>query len=112
MSTRFAGATTEVDYGEVWKVGIEAREVCDEAAEEGHAQERVGTDGEEPQAGDRDRLERSPREGRKSPRAEIDQEVSGEEALNQPPTFGFTPATGWVFFHSSNTFSSSGLNVG
>jgi hypothetical protein len=58
-----------VAHGEVWKVGIEERQIRNAAAEKGHAEERTwrqGRDGQEPQAGDCDWLERSAEEGRES----------------------------------------------
>ena len=38
--------------------------------------------------------------------------TAGLADRSQPPTLGFTPSRGWVFFHSSNSFSSCGLSVG
>jgi len=47
----------EVMYGEVRAVGIEASRVGDASSKEGHAQERLGPQGKEPEAGDCDRAE-------------------------------------------------------
>jgi endonuclease/exonuclease/phosphatase family metal-dependent hydrolase len=55
----------EVVNGEVRKVRVETGSLGDAPEEEGHAQERLGPEGDEPQTGDRDRPERSAREGRK-----------------------------------------------
>jgi hypothetical protein len=49
-------------YGEVRQGGIEERGIGSAAHQEGNAQEQLRTQGEEPEAGDRDRAQRSTRE--------------------------------------------------
>ncbi len=46
---------------------VEEREVHDAPPQEGHPQERVRTNREKPQAGDRDRPQRGTQEGREGP---------------------------------------------
>jgi hypothetical protein len=47
----------EVMYGKVRPVGVEASGVGDASSKKGHAQKRIGPQGEEPEAGDCDRFE-------------------------------------------------------
>jgi predicted dehydrogenase len=53
-------------YGQVREIGIENSEVGNEASQAGHAEERLGSPREEPEAGHRHRPQRSPQEGRES----------------------------------------------
>jgi len=67
---------------QVWERGIQARGKRDAAAKEGHAQEwsgRQGRNGEEPQAGDRDRPVRSAREGREGAAKAYQQTIGAKE---------------------------------
>jgi len=72
----------EEHHGEVWKARTEDGRVGDAAAQARFAEERsLGTHGQEPEAGDRDRLERSPKERREGAAAQavtlaVDEDVT------------------------------------
>jgi hypothetical protein len=61
---------TEVCDGEVRQIGIEESRIGDAPEKEGHAQERIGPEGQEPQAGDRYGVKRGAQEGREGTSAE------------------------------------------
>jgi hypothetical protein len=52
--------------GEVRQISLEERRVNDATPQEGNAQERLGTESYQPETGDRDRPQRSAREGSES----------------------------------------------
>jgi hypothetical protein len=54
--------------GQVWTSSVEARGVGNAPQEEGDAEERIGAQGREQEAGDRNRLERGARERREGAR--------------------------------------------
>ena len=54
----------EVRHGQIRAWGEEARRIRDATAQERDVEERIGPHGQEPQAGDRDRVERGTRERR------------------------------------------------
>jgi hypothetical protein len=64
-----------VKHGEVREGRIETGGIGDAPQEARNAQERFRGKGEEPQAGDRDRLERSSRERRQGPFAPFEQDL-------------------------------------
>jgi hypothetical protein len=75
----------EVQRGQVREEGIEARRVGDAASEVGHAQERIWTEREESQTGDRHWSERSETRRRQGPLASfVVEEIVVEEAMMHP----------------------------
>jgi hypothetical protein len=73
-------------YGEV---GVTKREIRDASQEDGHTQKRIRKEGQEPQASDRDRPQRSPKEGRKGAPQEVEIAVA---ALSAPAEANDAPA--------------------
>src|SRR5262245_4242813 len=69
-------------HGQIRKVRRQTRQVGNAPQEEGDAQERLRTEGQEPQAGDRDRPERGPAEGRKGPAPQV--VAFAKEAIDRP----------------------------
>jgi glucose-fructose oxidoreductase len=69
----------EADHGEVRQEGVEDGRVGHETPQARHPAERFGPQGHEPEAGDRDRAERGPEEGRQGPQAAVDAEAQPPE---------------------------------
>jgi predicted dehydrogenase len=77
-------ATRRGTYGQVRKISLETREVGNAPPEEGHPEERLGQSREEPQAGDRDRAERSQTEGRQGSTEVVPQAIKQPETILMP----------------------------
>ena len=80
----------EAGDGEIQQRSFEKRQVDDATQKERHAEERLGTKSDEPEAGDRDRSERSPQERREgtAPQVQRRQEKTNDQkkmtALHTP----------------------------
>src|SRR5688572_2809365 len=77
----------QIRKSQVWARGEQDRRECNASPQEGHAQERAwwqGRDGEEPEAGDRDRPVRSAAEGRQGSAQELlAKELVPQELISQ-----------------------------
>ena len=84
MRMSFASNAGEVLYGQIRKISLETCEVGDAPPEERHPEKRLGRSREEPQAGDRDRPERSQTEGRQGSKEVVSQAIEQPETILMP----------------------------